>query len=63
MRNTGNRGIKEEYSLRRTLSVNILCVWQPEYKLTSSEEIEGMGAETPANPDSLTGRFGCPGDM
>jgi hypothetical protein len=59
MRNTENRDIKEEYSLRRTLIVNILCLWQPEYKLLNGREIEVMGAKTPASPDSVTSRFGC----
>lgn len=35
--------------MRRTLGVNILSLWQPEYKLLSGKEIRRMGAETPLN--------------
>jgi hypothetical protein len=46
-RENGNRDIEEEYSFRRTLSVHILSLWQPEYKALNHKKCDDIGAKTP----------------
>ena len=59
-RENWDRDIEEEYSLRRTLGVNILRLRQPEYKPQNGTKCDDMGALTLFSPDSVSSHIGCP---